>query len=70
MSDVVDIANDLVQLQIQQAEDGRTRYRGASASHCTDCDEPIPEGRRRAIPGTKRCTSCASEVETWRSLGY
>ena len=34
---------------------------GDSLTHCADCDEPIPEARRRAIPGVKLCIECASE---------
>lgn len=25
---------------------------------CIDCDSPIPEARRRAIPSAKRCRDC------------
>ena len=31
---------------------------GASLSHCEDCEEPIPEGRRVAVPGVRRCVDC------------
>jgi len=30
---------------------------------CIDCDEPIPEARRRAVPGATRCISCQTEFE-------
>lgn len=36
---------------------------GKSLSHCEECDEPIPEPRRRAIPGVRLCVSCQSELE-------
>jgi len=36
---------------------------GESLRHCADCDEPIPEARRAAIPGVKLCIDCASEVQ-------
>jgi len=26
-----------------------------------DCDEDIPEGRRRAVPGVQFCVNCASQ---------
>ena len=35
--------------------------RGESLSHCEECGEPIPEARRRAIPGVRRCVSCQEE---------
>jgi phage/conjugal plasmid C-4 type zinc finger TraR family protein len=31
---------------------------GPSLSHCEDCDAPIPEARRRAVPGVRLCVSC------------
>ncbi|MFC3061093.1 DksA/TraR family C4-type zinc finger protein [Paenirhodobacter populi] len=31
---------------------------GESLTHCAECDEPIPEARRRAIPGVKLCIDC------------
>ncbi|UWQ89392.1 DksA/TraR family C4-type zinc finger protein [Rhodobacteraceae bacterium M382] len=34
---------------------------GASLSHCAECEEPIPEARRQAIPGVKLCIECMQE---------
>jgi phage/conjugal plasmid C-4 type zinc finger TraR family protein len=34
---------------------------GESLTHCAECEEPIPEARRSAIPGVKVCIDCASE---------
>lgn len=31
---------------------------GTSATDCMECDEPIPERRRMAVPGVKFCVSC------------
>ena len=31
---------------------------GDSLTHCAECDEPIPEARRAAIPGVKLCIDC------------
>lgn len=31
---------------------------GESFEHCEECDAPIPEGRRRAVPGVRLCVSC------------
>lgn len=30
---------------------------------CVDCGEPIPPERLQAMPRTRRCQPCASEVE-------
>ncbi|MDU8914129.1 DksA/TraR family C4-type zinc finger protein [Aestuariicoccus sp. MJ-SS9] len=37
---------------------------GESLSHCADCGEPIPEARRKALPGVKLCIDCASERQS------
>lgn len=36
---------------------------GESNTHCEDCGEPIPEGRRLAVPGVRRCVACQSAQE-------
>ena len=34
---------------------------GESFRLCAECEEPIPEARRRAIPGVKLCIDCMEE---------
>ena len=36
---------------------------GVSLTHCEECEEAIPEARRKAIPGVRLCVSCQSELE-------
>jgi phage/conjugal plasmid C-4 type zinc finger TraR family protein len=36
----------------------RRAAQGDSATHCLDCEEPIPEARRAAQPGVKLCVAC------------
>ena len=36
---------------------------GGGLTHCAECDTPIPEARRKAIPGVCLCISCQSRVE-------
>ena len=31
---------------------------GESLTHCAECEEEIPEARRRAVPGVKLCIDC------------
>jgi len=31
---------------------------GTSLHACEECDAPIPEGRRMAVPGVRLCVSC------------
>ncbi|TIX48935.1 DksA/TraR family C4-type zinc finger protein [Alteraurantiacibacter aquimixticola] len=33
---------------------------GESAKYCDECGEPIPEKRRQAVPGVRRCVACQS----------
>ena len=37
---------------------------GESLTQCAECDEPIPEKRRLALPGVKLCIDCQSERDT------
>lgn len=34
---------------------------GESLTHCAECEEPIPEKRRLALPGVKLCIECQQE---------
>lgn len=33
---------------------------GAGAEACVECDEEIPAGRRKALPGVVTCVACQS----------
>jgi phage/conjugal plasmid C-4 type zinc finger TraR family protein len=35
--------------------------KGESLAHCEECDAPIPEARRKAIPGVRLCVACQTE---------
>jgi phage/conjugal plasmid C-4 type zinc finger TraR family protein len=37
---------------------------GEGESHCEECGEEIPEGRRRALPGARTCVSCQESRDT------
>ncbi|MBK8961390.1 MAG: DksA/TraR family C4-type zinc finger protein [Proteobacteria bacterium] len=34
---------------------------GVSRPDCEDCGEPIPEARRQAVPGVRRCVACQEQ---------
>ncbi len=36
---------------------------GAGESHCIECGDPIPEARRQAVPGVRRCVDCQSALD-------
>jgi RNA polymerase-binding transcription factor DksA len=45
---------------------------GESLTHCEECEEAIPEKRRRALPGVRRCVKCqaASEKDSTERSPY
>lgn len=45
---------------------------GPSLSHCEECDVPIPEARRQAVPGVRLCVACqeAHDNEQRAVSGY
>lgn len=67
-----------VQEQIDATvKDGIQRARsrlpkGPGRSHCEECEAPIPEARRKAIPGVRLCVACqeAADREEAAFSGY
>lgn len=46
-------------------EEARRRMgRGESLAECEDCGAIIPEVRREALPGVRRCIACQEEADT------
>lgn len=45
---------------------------GPSLTECAHCDAPIPEARRRAVPGVRLCIACqeADDREQRVASGY
>ncbi|MCP3943939.1 MAG: DksA/TraR family C4-type zinc finger protein [Desulfobacteraceae bacterium] len=41
---------------------------GKSKTHCMECDKPIPEARRKAVPGVCLCVKCQSELEAQQTV--
>lgn len=39
-----------------------------SATHCIECDEPINESRRRALPGVELCLACKVDAEKTKGV--
>ncbi|HXS73471.1 MAG TPA: DksA/TraR family C4-type zinc finger protein [Rhodanobacteraceae bacterium] len=40
------------------------RGTGPSLKRCGECDAPIPEARRKAVPGVRLCVACQSAHDT------
>ena len=67
-----------VQDQIDASVDDAVRKardempRGESLEDCEECGEVIPEARRKALPGVRRCVQCQQEADARRSAssGY
>ncbi|HCR0953910.1 TPA: TraR/DksA family transcriptional regulator [Enterobacter asburiae] len=63
-SEIIDQANELVEQNINNAIQAHRINRNAvSAEHCAECDEPIPEPRRAAVPGCQTCAECHGVIE-------
>jgi len=58
-----------IDASVQEAvELARSRMpQGESLRWCEECEEPIPEPRRQALPGVRLCVRCQAEAE--RSQG-
>lgn len=52
------ISDELRRLKARQHPAGESR------THCADCEEPIPEARRKAVPGVTLCRDCQEERDT------
>ena len=64
--DQIDRANELAQME----RDAQIKWRQQqqpqqSFTHCIDCEEPIPENRRK-LQGVTRCIECQTIYEQWQ----
>lgn len=63
-AEIIDQANELAQQRIDMAIAAHRLNRNAvSATHCVECEEELPEARRKAYPGCTMCVSCQAEQE-------
>lgn len=63
MRDVIDQANDIAQLELDNLIAKRKVYTGKSSLYCCECGDPIPESRRDAVPGCSLCVYCQQILE-------
>ena len=67
--DIIDTAAEIEELQRNAALSAHRLNRNAvSAERCEECDEPIPEPRRAAVPGCQTCKDCQQLNEFKHSL--
>ena len=57
--------SELTQLKLSETAIARIRDGLAQEGEevCVECDEPIPEARRRALPSAERCIACQTRHE-------
>ncbi|HET7267744.1 MAG TPA: DksA/TraR family C4-type zinc finger protein [Oleiagrimonas sp.] len=36
---------------------------GPGRTHCEECGDPIPEARRKAVPGVRYCLACQEDLD-------
>ena len=64
MADAMDIAQQREQAERERLiNNARSRIASPSRFLCEECDEPIPEARRIAIPGVAFCVTCQQIAE-------
>ena len=65
--------DEAVQEQIDASvEDAVKRVRnqipgGESLLHCEECDTPIPQTRRDAVPGVRLCVACQEAQDSFEA---
>lgn len=69
MTDIIDKAQHQTELilaqHIKQARITQTSL--PSATHCIDCNEPIPLLRQQKVVGCQRCVACQSDFENQKA---
>ncbi len=64
MADFADDASAVEELQREAALSAHRINRDAvSAVKCEECEEELPEARRKAYPGCTMCVDCQGEQE-------
>ncbi len=73
MTDVFDRATEIEEATREDALNRQRRRAGLdgkipddSATVCSECDGPIPEARRQALPGVQTCIDCQTLLEAAR----
>ncbi|KFB89612.1 hypothetical protein CR62_16615 [Serratia grimesii] len=57
--DNIDQANERAEMYLKAQLDAATKRTALPTAHeCDDCGEPIPEARRRTVPGVRLCIDC------------
>jgi phage/conjugal plasmid C-4 type zinc finger TraR family protein len=63
MPDDMDRVQERVDLHLAKAIEAHRLPAKRGPRLCENCDEPIPELRRRALPSATRCVRCQQALE-------
>lgn len=63
MADIVDIAGERMDIELERAVAARVTFSGESAIECRECGAELPQLRRSALPGVRLCVACAEVAE-------
>lgn len=70
MKDQIDRANELAEKEREfLLAKHRLKPTACSLSFCQDCDEPIPEQRRKTVIGCVRCVEC-QQIYEYKQKGF
>lgn len=59
MADIADRAEELIEIRLQESLDKIPHpLNTKSAVFCVECEAPILEARRNALPGVQLCIAC------------
>ncbi|MEG5336096.1 TraR/DksA family transcriptional regulator [Enterobacter ludwigii] len=62
--DIIDTAAEIEELQRNAALSAhRIDHKAVSSTYCSECEEELPEARRKAYPGCTMCVDCLAEKE-------
>ena len=56
-------ARELLVARLKTLSRAEEKVREGTYGRCDSCDEPIPAGRLRAVPGAVHCVRCAERLE-------
>ena len=62
MTDIIDRANDEAQRWLDE-QIAKNHHAATDDTECIDCDEPIGEKRKQAVPWAVRCIKCQTALE-------
>ena len=65
MTDIIDRANDEAQRWLDE-QIAKNHHAATDDTECIDCDEPIGEKRKQAVPWAVRCIKCQTAYEEKR----